>query len=49
VAVDPAACQLLYNKKTLDAALPVRLANIPSGAKLELRTGVTPEPWCCDA
>ncbi len=38
--VDVSACQLLLNKKALDLGLPARLANLPAGAKLELRTGV---------
>lgn len=37
--VDPAACQLLFNKKALELSTPARLANLPAGAKLELRTG----------
>lgn len=42
--VDPKTCQLLLNKKALDLGCPVRLANLPSGAKLELITG---EPAGC--
>ncbi len=38
--VDVSACQLLHHKKALDLGLPARLANLPAGAKLELRTGV---------
>lgn len=34
--LDPSQCQLILNKKPVDLGLPVRLANIPSGSKLEL-------------
>lgn len=37
--LDPSTCKLFHNKKELDASTPVRFANIPSGATLELRTG----------
>ncbi|KAK9826039.1 hypothetical protein WJX74_007186 [Apatococcus lobatus] len=36
---DPLLCQLLVNKKQQDLATPVRFANLPSNAKLELLTG----------
>ena len=44
--VDPAACQLLFNKQPLVLSTPARLANLPAGAKLELRTGAA-LLWCC--
>lgn len=37
---DPSSCQLLLNKKQQDLATPVRYANIPKDAKLELLTGM---------
>jgi hypothetical protein len=37
--LDPSACTLIYNKKEIDLSCPVRFANLPSGATLELRTG----------
>ncbi|BDA50940.1 probable tether containing UBX domain for GLUT4 at C-terminar half [Coccomyxa sp. Obi] len=37
--LDPSTCKIFHNKKELDASTPVRFANIPSGATLELRTG----------
>lgn len=38
--VEPSSCKLLLNKKELDLNCPVRLANIPATAKLELITGL---------
>jgi hypothetical protein len=35
-ALEASQCQLIFNKKPVDLGLPVRLANIPSGSKLEL-------------
>ncbi|KAK9839775.1 hypothetical protein WJX81_000496 [Elliptochloris bilobata] len=40
--VDPAACQLLFEKKPLDLSTPARLSNLPAGAKVELRTELAP-------
>ncbi|KAK9806749.1 hypothetical protein WJX72_001368 [[Myrmecia] bisecta] len=37
--LDPSSCQLLLNKKPLDLSTPVRFANLPRDAKLELNTG----------
>lgn len=35
-ALEASQFQLIFNKKPVDLGLPVRLANIPSGSKLEL-------------
>jgi hypothetical protein len=43
-ALDPAQCQLVFNKKPVDLGCPVRLANIPSGSKLELVKGEAAAP-----
>lgn len=45
-------CQLYYQKKLLDPTTPVRFANLPKEAKLELiaDTGLhlaQPAPACC--
>lgn len=40
--VDPQACVLTYNGKPVDLGTPMRFANVPSGAKVELRTGKEP-------
>ena len=37
--LNPSACKLIHNKKEIDATTPVRFANLPNGATLELRTG----------
>lgn len=34
--LDPCQCQLVLNRKPLDASLPFRLANIPSGSRLDV-------------
>lgn len=39
VTADPAACKLLLSKQALDTSTPLRFANLPTGAKLELVTG----------
>lgn len=41
ISADPAACKLLLGKKELEAGTPLRFANIPTGAKLQLVTGTT--------
>ena len=37
--LDPSNCELHYQKKKLDLGTPVRFANLPKDAKLELVTG----------
>lgn len=37
--LDPSKCELHYQKKKLDLGTPVRFANLPKDAKLELVTG----------
>lgn len=44
VTADPAACKLLLGKRELDTATPLRFANLPTGAKLQLVTGAA---HCC--
>ena len=39
VAASPAACKLMHGKNALDLGTPLRFANLPTGAKLELLTG----------
>lgn len=39
VTANTAACRLLHGTKALDAATPLRFANLPAAAKLELITG----------
>jgi TUG ubiquitin-like domain len=36
---DTSACKLLLGKKELDSSTPLRFANLPTGAKLQLVTG----------
>ena len=40
-ALDHSAHQLLFNKKPVDLGLPVRLANIPAGSRLDLVPGTS--------
>ena len=40
---DAHSCKLLHNGKQLDLSTPVRFANLPRDAKLELITGSS---WC---
>ena len=40
VQLDVHSCRLFYQKKLLDLSTPVRFANLPKEAKLELVTGV---------
>ena len=40
---DAGSCKLLHNGKQLDLSTPVRFANLPRDAKLELVTGSS---WC---
>lgn len=42
-ALDPATSGLLFNKKPLDLGMPWRLANIPSGSRLDVVRGGWPE------
>lgn len=37
--LDPSSCELYYQKKKLDLSTPVRFANLPKDAKLEVTTG----------
>lgn len=37
--LDASRCELFYHKKKLDLSTPVRFANLPKDAKLELVTG----------
>ena len=37
--LDPTSCELYYQKKKLDLSTPVRFANLPKDAKLDLITG----------
>ena len=37
------ACKLLLGKKELDLSTPLRFANLPTGAKLQLVTGAVPQ------
>ena len=39
VAADPVACKLMHGKNLLDLGTPLRFANLPTAAKLELITG----------
>lgn len=39
----PSACKLLLGKKEMDLSTPLRFANLPTGAKLQLITGDVPE------
>ena len=36
---NPSACKLLLGKKEMDLSTPLRFANLPTGAKLQLITG----------
>ena len=40
---DAGSCKLMHNGKQLDLSTPVRFANLPRDAKLELITGSS---WC---
>ena len=37
--LNPSACKIIHNRKELDVTTPVRFANLPNGATLELKTG----------
>ena len=43
--LDVSGCQLFHQKKLLDPTIPVRFANLPKEAKLELVTGVLSNLW----
>lgn len=50
-ALDPSGCQLVLNKKPVDLTLPFRLANIPSGSRLDVIKGAWGggcAAWCMD-
>ena len=44
---NPSACKLLLGKKEMDLSTPLRFANLPTGAKLQLVTGANRQsPQC---